>query len=386
VRPVTTAGGRSALAIDRLLAPRSGRAIARGLTTVVVALAALGPASLAAAGLAAAGLAPAGLAAAGLAAAGLAAASLAPATFAPASLAAASAQQDPAARAVATPACFGAAARDPEHPCVNDKLNLTATPTPYDAPLQPSAACTPISHVSPRACAFGAPSRDAASTVALLGDSHATAWRAAVAVVADDKRWHGVSITRNSCPFTFARTPGAGRCKGWAGSVLRWLRRHPEVRQVIVGANSGSGVVAAEGQGYVRTKIDGYVAAWKAIPRSVRDVFVLRDVPHSRSGTAECVSRAIARRRNPALRCARRRRGALLPDLAAVAADRTDSDRVKLVDLTPFMCDDDVCFPVVGGALVIRDIGHLTRTFSTTLGPYLGRAISRLPASAPPAP
>jgi hypothetical protein len=289
-------------------------------------------------------------------------------------------------RAAATPPCFGAAARDPENPCVNRELNLTATPTPFDAPLQPSAPCTPIGHVSPRACAFGAPRRAAVSSVALLGDSHATAWRAAAAVVADDRRWHGVSITRNSCPFTFATTPGEGRCKGWVGSVLRWLRKHPEVQQVIVGANSGSGVVAADGRGFVQTKTDGYVEAWKSIPRSVRDIFVLRDVPHSRSSTADCVSRAIARRRNPAIRCARPRRGALLPDLAAVAAARTDADRVKLIDLTPFMCDDDDCFPVVGGALVIRDVGHLTRTFSTTLGPFLGRAISRLQAAAPQAP
>ncbi|MDX6718625.1 MAG: hypothetical protein QOJ63_879 [Solirubrobacteraceae bacterium] len=90
-----------------------------------------------------------------------------------------------------------------------------------------------------------------------------------------------------------------------------------------------------------------------------------------------------ARRRNPAVRCARPRRGALLPDLAAVAAEQTNSDRVKLIDLTPFMCDDDECFPVVGGALVIRDVGHLTRSFSATLGPFLGRAIARLQAQAP---
>jgi hypothetical protein len=42
------------------------------------------------------------------------------------------------------------------------------------------------------------------------------------------------------------------------------------------------------------------------------------------------------------------------------------------------MCDRENCFPVVGGALVIKDIGHLTRTFSATLGPYLDRAITRL--------
>jgi hypothetical protein len=41
------------------------------------------------------------------------------------------------------------------------------------------------------------------------------------------------------------------------------------------------------------------------------------------------------------------------------------------------MCDDSNCYPVVGGALVIKDIGHLTRTFSTSLGPFLGRELKR---------
>jgi hypothetical protein len=53
---------------------------------------------------------------------------------------------------------------------------------------------------------------------------------------------------------------------------------------------------------------------------------------------------------------------------------------VKLIDLTPFMCDDRACFPVVGGALVIKDVGHLTRTFSATLGPFLGRAVAAVQA------
>ncbi len=282
------------------------------------------------------------------------------------------------ARAAASPKCFGAAARDAENPCVNRKLNLTAIPTPFNAPLEPSAPCKPIERASPSACAFGPSAKKAVSSVALLGDSHAMSWRAAVAVVADAKRWHGISITRNSCPYTFARTPGKGRCKGWSGSVRRWLKAHREVKQVVVSANSGSGVVAEGGHTLRTTKINGYIDAWKAMPQSVRDIFVVRDVPHSANSTAECVSRAIRRQRNPALRCARPRAGALLTDEAAVAAERTDSDRVHLIDLSDFMCDEKSCFPVVGGALVIKDIGHMTRTFSRSLGPFLGRAISRL--------
>ena len=46
--------------------------------------------------------------------------------------------------------------------------------------------------------------------------------------------------------------------------------------------------------------------------------------------------------------------------------------------MTRFICNRRRCFPVVGGVLVHKDIGHLTRLFSTTLGPFVLRALNRL--------
>jgi len=130
-------------------------------------------------------------------------------------------------QAAPTPRCFGAAARDPQAPCVNRALNRTAVPSPYAAALEPSEPCEPIERASPAACAFGAPGRRARTSVALLGDSHSTHWRAALAFLARKRQWHGVSINRNLCPFTLARTTSHARCKGWTRGVLRWLRNHP---------------------------------------------------------------------------------------------------------------------------------------------------------------
>jgi hypothetical protein len=278
----------------------------------------------------------------------------------------------------ATPACFGAAARDPAAPCVNKALNRIAIPSPYDAPLEPSEPCELIERTAPPACAFGTPAAKAVRSVALMGDSHSTHWRAAIAYLARRRRWHGVSLNRNLCPFTLAVTTQQERCKGWTRGALRWLRNHPEVSSLFVSANAGSGTVAEHGQSRTDAKVDGYRRAWREIPRSVREIFVLRDVPHARSSTPGCVTRAVARHHNPAVRCARPRRDALVRDLEAIAADEDPADRVKVVDLTSFMCDEQRCPPVVGGALVIKDIGHMTRTFSRTLGPYLGQAIDRL--------
>jgi hypothetical protein len=52
-----------------------------------------------------------------------------------------------------------------------------------------------------------------------------------------------------------------------------------------------------------------------------------------------------------------------------------------VIDLSRYMCGRRKCFPVVGGVLVHKDVGHITRLFATTLGPYMLRAINRVQAT-----
>jgi hypothetical protein len=73
-----------------------------------------------------------------------------------------------------------------------------------------------------------------------------------------------------------------------------------------------------------------------------------------------------------------RRVQALDPDAEVAAAARLRSPRVQTIDMSRYFCDRARCFPVIGGALVLRDQNHLTAVFSTTLGPYLLREVDRL--------
>src|SRR3954471_18526400 len=134
----------------------------------------------------------------------------------------------------AGPRCFGAAARDPAKPCTNPALKLSVTPTPEDAVLEASAACAPVmSKVAPARCSFGAAKRDARQTVALIGDSHAVHWRAALQHVLKVHRWRGITIYRSQCPFTAARTslaePDGSACQQWKLDTLAYLNAHPEI-------------------------------------------------------------------------------------------------------------------------------------------------------------
>ena len=284
------------------------------------------------------------------------------------------------------PRCFGAASRDPAVPCENPDLRFRVIPTPTFAPILPNAPCTPIrSRFAPNVCWFAHSSSGAKSDWALLGDSHAAAWRGALAVAARAEQVHGMTVRRSSCTFTMATRaapePDQKACARWVASAVRWFKRHPEVHTVFVASSSYAGVVAAGGADQHTTAVKGERDAFNALPASVQHIIVLRDSPRATTDTLPCVERALTHHQRGDLRCALQRSTALRVDAGADAARLMASPRVQVIDLTNFFCDATLCYPVVGGVLVFKDISHMTDTFSTTLGPYLLQQYRRLQPS-----
>jgi hypothetical protein len=285
--------------------------------------------------------------------------------------------------------CFGAASRDAQHPCHDPSLDHMVKPQPRNAPLVPNAPCQPIERDGPSSfaggigvCAFGTPAAQAVRTFALLGDSHAMTWRAPLEVVAQSKHWRGLSITRGRCALSTARVAVSlaerTGCVRWNKRVTAWLARHPEIDLVFVAGRSTTPVIAAAHQTAFATKIEGYRAAWAALPDTVRHIIVIRDNPQIQLGTFDCIHRAIAAQQRPGTSCALRRPVVLTRDPAIAAVKRSQSERVQRIDLTSFMCSDALCYPVVGGALVNKDRTHLATGFATTLGPFLLQQTDRL--------
>lgn len=282
-----------------------------------------------------------------------------------------------------TPRCFGAASRDRHRRCLNPALRLSVVPTPLDSLLAEPAVCAGLPATGLlRPCRFGVGlDREPREEIALIGDSHAGHWRAAVRYVAQQRRSRGTGLTRTGCPFTQGDTdlaePARGRCRRWNDELVAYFRAHPEISTVFVSGRSG--VVTSRRTNRARrergltfaTRVAGREAALRALPASVRHVVVLRDVPRRSLRTLDCVERAMRARRPPGRTCAPPRATVLRPDPAAAAVARIGSRRVRTADLTPFFCTARVCPPVVGGVLVHKDEGHMTTTFAATLGPYL---------------
>lgn len=293
-----------------------------------------------------------------------------------------------AAAASPAPACFGAAARDPEAPCSNPDLRYTVLPAPSDAQLELGSPCAPERGTGVlELCSFGVPASDAVETTALIGDSHATHWRPALDLVAQVKRWHVMNMTRTSCPFSTA-PPDTDRalrrqCAERNRKAVAWLAAHPEVHTIFVAGNAGVRVFPSRAGHRFDRALAGYEEVLGSLPASVQHVVVIRDSVKARSGTLDCVRRAIRADRRAGIVCALKLSRVVRHDPAAAAAARLGSPRGQVIDLTSFQCNSRLCFPVVGGVLVHKDVDHITRMFARTLAPYLLRAFDRLSASWP---
>ena len=282
--------------------------------------------------------------------------------------------------AAATTPCVGAAARDPHRPCTNP--SRTVSPAKDDRGLLPTTLDCKLTVQRPRpVCTFGASARRARATIALVGDSHALHWRAAVDVVAKARRWRGYSITTAACPFSAAvaqMLPGFTElCIPWYAQARRWFADHPEVSTVFVSQRSDPPLSAAPGQTTAAVEAAGYRRAWSMLPRTVRRVIVLRDVPDPVDDTFECLDRARATGvPRIGLACPSPRHPALRPDVAAATARALASKRYRVIDLSSLFCTAHNCYPVIGGVQVYADIlGHITAAYMRTVAPFLLRRL-----------
>ncbi len=280
------------------------------------------------------------------------------------------------------PKCFGAAVRDKAHPCSNPTRK--AYPPWSDSDRLPDSPCQPTRQRPEPVCTFGVSAGKARRTIALIGDSHALHWRAALDVVAKRSRWRGYSLTAPACFYSDAvdDLPDGLRqpCQTWFRSVKAWLKRHREVSIVFVSQKVDTPVTIPPGKTYADVRTAGFRSAWRRLPKSVKHLVVIRDTPMTSTASRRCVGRVVAaRKRRPGPACSVPRSAAVVDDTAVAAVKQLPSKRFGFVDLTDFFCGPRSCYPVLGGVLIYYDdLGHITRAYSRSLGPYLLRRVRGL--------
>lgn len=269
--------------------------------------------------------------------------------------------------------CFGATYRAAE--CAGVVFE-ELTPDPTAALEDRSEAYTNGCHVSNvepevQACRHG---DDAGSLrVALVGDSHARAWDAALIRLAEEHGWSLTTYTKAACPHSTAlRTNDDAAiqqsCVAWNAGLEDELRRVQPFDLVFV-----SHSVAGEGYASADVAVEGFRDAWRLFTERGAEVIVLRDTPRMSEATTACVE---ANERDPA-RCERPVADAL--DGRDLMVEAAEGQRgVHVADLNGAFCWEGTCKAAVGGVLAYRDSHHITRTMSLTLAPALYAKLQEL--------
>ncbi|GGL41090.1 acyltransferase [Phycicoccus endophyticus] len=221
-------------------------------------------------------------------------------------------------------------------------------------------------------CTFG--DDDARTTLALVGDATAMQWLPALRARATDRHWRIVTYATAQCRFTRAPAALAGGpdpgCDAWNAAVSRALESDPPDVVVTSGATPGAGAATDLDARLVR----GYAQRWTALGRSGVPVVVIGDTPAAPDDLDVCAAWHAGALEECTFPAAPAVAASGLP-VQRAAAERT-GPRVRLLDLTPWVCPGGRCPVVVGHVAVHRPGDRVTATYARTLAPRVGRAVT----------
>jgi len=281
------------------------------------------------------------------------------------------------------PPCFGAAACPPGGPrCADEDLPKGVTPppdvVPADVPSLFRDRCdsTGKTDAVPKPCRVG--DQEGALRIALVGDSHAVQYSAALDEVARSHGWALDGYSKGACPFSDVRREQDAvlhaACTAWIERATTMLLEG-DYDLVLTSQVSGVDWDPPHGRSPEDFAEGGLVSLWGTLADHGIRVAAIADVPRPRKGVLDCLLEAD---RDAAGACRTPRADAMLYDPQVGAVAELDRPDVTLVDLTDVYCDDRECLPVVGGVSVYRDSNHLSSTFAGTLAPYLEDAVGPL--------
>jgi hypothetical protein len=236
-------------------------------------------------------------------------------------------------------------------------------------------------------CDYG--DRQSPTAVVLFGDSHAEHWFPALELIADEKRYHLLTLLKASCPAARVQVYNVSlkrqdvECSKWREAALQ---RILQLRPSLVVLSEADGPVINHAR---PARLGGHLVSAQEWEEGVRSTvsyldshgvrtLVIADVPRAGFDVPICLSRAAAHRW-ATQDCEPTREAALNED--ARQAENTailGLTNTRLVDFADKLCAGLFCQSVIDGEVVFRDSNHLTSNFARKLAPYLEREIEEL--------
>ncbi|RDH80325.1 acyltransferase [Mycolicibacterium moriokaense] len=217
----------------------------------------------------------------------------------------------------------------------------------------------------------------AATTVALVGDSHAAMWQAALEPVAQQKHWRLETMSKVLCPMMDLpiNSPYLGRrfteCERWRHDAMARLdRERPKLVLVDMSRRYGADFGFTS---YDQAWLDGLTRLVQRLRSTGAQVLVLSQAPDPHSTVPTCVSGHM----DDALACAPTRSDGLNDAGIEAEAAATATGGGQYAKLSELFCTAERCPVIVGNTLVFRDDNHITTEYATVLAPLLTGMVER---------
>ncbi|OBJ04802.1 acyltransferase [Mycobacterium alsense] len=219
------------------------------------------------------------------------------------------------------------------------------------------------------------------TTVALLGDSHATMWSPAFQQIAAQRHWRVETLGKGACtpmdlPITdtIRRAVSNALCQQWRAQVLDRLQaEHP--RLVVVSMYRGYGFGHGYTPGFTSYDPvwnDGLARLVQQLRRAGAQVLVLGPIPNLRLAAPICLSSHL----DDASACSSPRSTAVNESGIAAESAATQAAGGHYADLTELFCTNR-CPAIVGNTLVYFDGNHMTLEYARALAPVIGALADR---------
>jgi peptidoglycan/LPS O-acetylase OafA/YrhL len=254
---------------------------------------------------------------------------------------------------------------------IPSNLSPTLDSAPADKPTVFVNGCVRSwQEVGQEACASG--DTTSATTVALVGDSHAAMWNPALEPVAEQQHWRLETLGKITCPLMDLRitSPYLGReyteCEQWRTDILNRLQSE-RPRLIVVGMSRRYGADFGFTT-YDAAWVDGLKRLVGRLRAMGSAVLVLGPIPDPRSTVPTCLSGHL----DDATACSPLRSDAVNDAGIATEMAATTAAGGQYADLTTLFCTAGRCPVIVGNNLVYRDDNHVTIEYAQALEPVLG--------------
>ncbi|MFI2562972.1 acyltransferase family protein [Paenarthrobacter sp. NPDC018779] len=193
--------------------------------------------------------------------------------------------------------------------------------------------------------------------IVVLGDSHAQQYMAALGPIAKAHGWEVVTLLKGSCRFGAESEERTDECNDFNKASAQYVMEHKP--DAVFTVASLTHVTAP-----FETEVPGYLDGIKPFTDAGIDVVGVRDNPRFSINMPECVQK----------------KGPDSPDCNAPLEESLAAysplddyvgkvDRLFLMDMSDFICEQGTCPAVVGNVYVYKDDNHLTKTYVQSMIP-----------------